>query len=152
MKKNPLSNTGMLLVLLLCMMLPLLCACQYKQYESGRDTVASFGDGSFQLVRGRNPANQKETLSLSIHPYNCFIIDSVKAYSQQENTAYVIGNYQYVAIDLENNIAEYFEDISPESYMPEKANMIRDGAMVVLSTYDAFSEEEQTQFAALVDS
>lgn len=96
----------------------IITGCQHveEKHPSGRDTVKSFGDGTFQLQRkGSSKTIVLYDLSKS-PPYSA--IDTIKAYKTKKNTAYLIGMKYYIFVDIAKNVVTLYESIDqvPSEY------------------------------------
>ena len=71
----------------------------FNDYMSGRDTVVSFGDGRYQILRFPNGI-PKQLIDLSIKsPIDETIEINVKGYREIPPMVYIIGEKQYTIIN-----------------------------------------------------
>lgn len=90
-----------ILPVLLCICILFLgTGCTPEKYPSGRDTVESFGDGTFQILRG--PDRILSLRDESKPQYNGRVIESnVLSYRRKGEFVYVIGESGYTVLNYE---------------------------------------------------
>ncbi|MCQ2452707.1 MAG: hypothetical protein MJ075_06200, partial [Oscillospiraceae bacterium] len=125
-----------------------------KKYPSGRDTIRSFGNGTFQLLRS-NVYGTKGKVLYMCNEINTCIIGDVQAIREQGNSVVVIGSpYKdysgnekvCVVIDLSNNVMEYC--VWPSCNQRNRFILYADkmseaGCAVFYESVFDFSEEKQ---------
>lgn len=84
----------------------LFSSCQKVKYQSGRDTVVSFGDGTYQIVRVPNPPesdNSQPTYTFSLCNLDTQgdIEDNVIEYLQIKPIIYIFGEQGYTMVNYE---------------------------------------------------
>lgn len=146
-----------IVVLLIVAFITMLASCNKNiKYPSGKDTIHSFGDGTFQICGGSD-----EHKSMHHAPTGACIIDDVTDIYEIKGKIYTIGlvddhcgrippeEYDaYAVIDSEENIMQvYFKPKTEgirECWIDETP--IEQGDVVRLSSFDEFSEEDQAVF------
>lgn len=137
------------------------------KYPSGRDTVSSFGDGSFQICKSQY--NDQYIKGLFSGQYGTCIIPYVEEVYETESRVYIIGaefgGYKpeigffdrlynvYAIVDLAENVLEIYAEPLNESllgYRLEKlANMVSNGDIIMHDNIEKFTEEDNTFFQKL---
>lgn len=121
------------------------------EYEEGKDTVYSYGNGIYQVLHHNDDGKQEIKLLMNCK-YNQCVLTQIDAYENTENTAYFIGTYYtqkvWCKLSIDNNCLYYYvEDGSNDEFvMVYLADMQNDDQIVILSSFDEFSEEEQEIF------
>lgn len=153
MKRNPIYP-----LIFLCFLVLLVSSIFGPQvkYPAGRDTVESFGDGSYQILR-----TSSERKILHSEKYNSSMIDNVEFAHQRRGKAYVAGagsaQYRlYAVIDTSENTIQLCI-IPPDSAAPDLQiyrldEMAANRDAVVCTSLDDFSEEDRLVFQNIQDS
>jgi len=124
------------------------------KYPAGRDTVESFGDGSFQVLRG-------EGKGLFSEKYNNCLIDNVEFVRRHRGKAYVTGTglakYQMCAvIDTAANTIQLCailpDPAVPNLHILRLDEMVANGDAVIYTSLDDFSEEDRLVFQKMQTS
>lgn len=137
-----------------------------KVYPSGRDTIESYGDGTYQMIRvgGRE--------GLGSAKYHTGIIDQVNQIKQTTDKVYIIGSEVqgyiadgepvecgytiYIVISLCDNRMQFFavsEDPSaPDFYIRWLDEMIENNEAQRLDKFTDFSDADQMEFNELLRS
>lgn len=121
-------------------------ACAPKQQISfpvGKDTVETFSDGSFQIVK-----NPDRTLALCNVKYNSTVIDKVKQYKKTEQAIMIKGTLKkiqmYAVMDITDNKLYCLIETTDNNFQMEKPlhleNMINEGSLVICNDYQEFVE------------
>ncbi len=163
-KKNEKSIVKRLLIAgLLCFVVAAACECALTpkaKYPPGRDTVESFGDGTYQLQKSNSG------LVLRNCAYRFEVASKVIAHKCSGGTLYVIG---LTSVYVSSQVSDYilYAEISLDSYalkvcLPPEAGekytdrifqkMADDGKAILLSDFSQFSSESQAVFAKLKTS
>ena len=126
------------------------------KYDSGKDTVESFGDGEYQLLRGSGT---------SVGLFNCqYHIEAVKfidKWTEQDDNIYLVGTYPIsfseiadvkVKISLPDNTMYYYSENIPfeQLHIPYSDEMIENNKLITVEKYDYFSDEDRAVFESLV--
>lgn len=104
MKKITMNFINMLFLIFgMCFVL---IACQKVKYQSGRDTIVSFGDGTYQILQVPiSPAQSgsKPTYVYSLYNLNSDseIEDNVIEYLQIKQNVYTVGEKGYTVLNYE---------------------------------------------------
>lgn len=128
------------------------------KYPAGRDTVESFGDGSYQILRASS-----ERKDLYSEKYSSCIINNVESVHERRGKAYIAGTdtinagsavYRlYAVIDTSENTLQLCI-IPPDSAAPDLRisrldEMVTNGDAVVFTSLDDFSEEDRLVFQSI---
>lgn len=145
-----------LIALLLVCIINLFKPNKKIKFDSGKDTVESFGDGEYQLLRGSG---------MSVGLFNCqYHIEVVKfidKWIEQDDNLYLIGTYPIsfsnianikVKISLFDNIMYYYSENIPfeQLHIPYSDEMIKNNKLIAVEKYDYFSDEDRAIFESLV--
>lgn len=139
----------------LCVMILLyLTACTNNTiYETGKDTVYSFGDGLYQILHQK--VNNKEEKLLTNCKYNQCVLTEISNYKIVENTVYFIGKYYdrnvYCRLNVVDNLLKYYIEGREEFTMVFFQDMYEDGQIEILTTYEDFTENDRGVFKSLID-
>lgn len=120
------------------------------KYEEGKDTVCAYGDGTYQVLH-HNDGNQ-ELKQLMNCKHNQCVLTQIKAYKNMGNVAYFIGKYYtqkvWCKLSVDNNCLYYYVENSAddEFVMVYLTDMQNDNQIIILSSFDEFSEEEREIF------
>lgn len=122
-------------------------------YPSGRDTVETYGDGTFQILKGYKPNKELslriKQLSLVDLEKNDNLEEEIITYKKENNKLFVIGSIGYTIVDLSTKeIRQYtistkypgWIDFRIEEYGTKYTN---------IKTYDDFSDEEKEIFGSM---
>ncbi len=145
------------------------CSGEHIKYPEGKDTVMSFGDGSFQIVRSMY--NNKILVFFS-EKYQSNIIRDVEHTQELEGKAYITGSsgivyvsddasvehsysYQlYVVVNTTENTMQLcaipLDASAPEIYISHLDEMMKDGSAVVYAGLEDFSEEDRLIFEEML--
>ena len=112
----------------------------YPHGTIGKDTVYTFGNGKFSLGKTTDGID----LSMYKNDGDCGIILAfVNQYKSKNGKLYVYSEEGYCVIDKKQNTAKVFIFAEKQHF----SNLVgEDEAIVYLSSYDEFSEEEQEIF------
>jgi hypothetical protein len=104
-------------------------------HQPGIDTVALFGDGTFQIVHGYNfgPSDAREKVyELYRLPQGELLVADVKKWRKHRGNVYLFahdgrGRGQFFIVDLEANKVRDFESIraAPEEHWPQLERLDR---------------------------
>lgn len=167
MKRNPIYP---LIFLCFLVLLAHFCFGTHIKYPEGKDTVMSFGDGSFQILRSMDRKN----LCFFSEKYQSCIIRDVEHAQELKGKAYITGSseivyvsddasveysysYQlYVVVNTTENTMQLcaisLDTSAPEIYISYLDEMIKSGKAVVYAGLKDFSEEDRLVFQNMQDS
>lgn len=128
-------------------MVVLLCSScsSNKEYPSGRDTVESYGNGAYQVLKN------SYSLSFVNQRYESCLMDNVKAYEKKSNFLYVFGTHYdvpaWIKTDIKTEQSEYYilkagvtiDDL----YIYNKNTMIESGNLVINVSNEILSEQDK---------
>ncbi len=163
------KKTIFLILILLVVYLVLTNAMRPKiLYPAGRDTVESFGDGTYQILSVR-PSEGLRWECLHNCKYNTRIIQQVEDFKIMNGKVYVTGNanrhiasgeanikctYELLAV-IEIDTNQLMLYVNPDSstdrdiYIYRLDEMIKNGDVQLLSQLTDFSKEDQSVFEEL---
>ena len=148
----------LVLILLSCMIFQLTaCFGPKKVYSDGRDTIKSWGDGSFQLLKGQ------KSNCLSFEKYNTILLNNVEEYIENNEHIYLYGldnkgytsnpqNYHvFVILNIQTNKFKLCAETQDEKpyYFTYDDEIIANGDGVIYSSLEMFSEEELSVFQSM---
>ncbi len=123
------------------------------KYDSWKDTIESFGDGTYQVMHQVIDEKPIEQLT-NIKHKQCVITD-ITRYKVINSTGYFMGKYHnlkvYAVLDIKNNLLKYCVDKSDnEDLMMVYLNkMLEDKQIELVESYSNFTELEQSIFEQL---
>ena len=129
------------------------CGNDEIKYDSWKDTIESFGDGTYQVIHQIKDGKNIEILSNVKH--NQCTITEIMEYRVVNNMVYFVGKYhsQNVCCILEpkTNLLRYYIDKSnnEEFIMIYLNNLLEDKQIELINSYDDFSDEEKYIFDSL---
>jgi len=154
---------------IVCVILLLsLCGCRQttKKYLSGKDTLESNGDGTYQLM---GPREKKRLSNLK---YNATIIWNVDAIQEYNGKVYATGKYTetvypnegaveivyrlYAVVDLQNNHVQFCASPNNDYYILSTEplfiheDMIANGDATVYESVTDFSAEDWAVFQSML--
>lgn len=142
------------LILISVVILYKLMVNENKVFDSGKDTVESWGDGEYQLLRDSNK------ISLFNCQYHECILPIVDGWDKKGDCVYIIGRFPItfddvarvrIKINLSNNIIYYYsENIAFKELNIVYANsMLEDGKLEIVNDYEYFTNYEKEMFMNL---
>ena len=139
--------TACLVSLLIC-----ISACTGDlKYGEGKDTVQAYGDGTYQILHHKD--GDREVKQLMDCKHEQCVMTQIDAYTSIENSTYFVGKYYtkqvWCKLSVENNCLYYYVENGAddaEFVMVYLADMKKDNQIVILSSFDEFSEEDQKVF------
>lgn len=135
-----------------CILLLSFCSCGTETNE-WKDTIESFGDGTYQVIHQIKNGENIEILSNVKH--NQCTITEIMEYKVANNMVYFVGKYhsQNVCciLDPKTNLLRYYVDKSnnEEFIMIYLNNLLEDKQIEFIDSYDDFSDEEKYIFDSL---
>lgn len=129
------------------------CGDNEIKYDSWKDTIESFGDGTYQVIYQIKDGKNIEILS-NVKHNQCTITEIMK-YKVVDNIAYFVGKYHSqdvcCILDLKTNLLRYYIDKSnsEEFVMIYLNNLLEDKQIELIASYDDFSDEEKNIFDSL---
>lgn len=122
-------------------------SCSNEKYPSGRDTVESYGDGTFQIV-GRNPSG------VFYAGEGGPLISYVDRYYEDGDTVYIFGHEYhhndiliYGIIDANNNMIHVY--FTKEVYLDDR--LLESPSIVFLQDFSDFPEKAQEIFGKMAN-
>ena len=144
------------LVVLLVIISMFLGACgDGLDYSQGKDSMAAFGNGNYQILHGYRNDEEINTL------YNCKhkqeVVTNVDNYEEKENYIFFVGKFReqkvFCKLNLETNLLYYYAEGNGEEYFDiEFDSVIEDKQIELLSSFDDFSEEDRLEFERLTNN
>ncbi len=127
----------------------------HVKYPEGRDTVQSYGDGSYQILRASS-----ERKNLHSEKYNSSMIDNVEFVHERRGKAYIAGTdsvsagsaeYRlYAVIDTSENTLQLCiippDSAAPDLHIYRLDEMVTNGDVIVFTSLDDFPEEDRLVF------
>lgn len=102
------------------------------EYFEGKDSVASFGNGEYQIIKGPD-----KKLLLSNEKYHGFLLNDVLEYTKIKKNLYVLGSLDnvpvFINVDLNTNHVRYhilIEKDNDSLYYNGKEKMIKEGVII----------------------
>ena len=155
---------------IVCIILALsLCGCKQstEKYFSGKDTIESYGDGTYQLMHHRE---EQRLFNLK---YNVCIIHYVDAILEYNGKIYATGEYPktikntneesieilfrvYAVVDIQNNHLQFCAVIEDSYSMPNVElrvvtdEMISGGDATILESVTDFETEDWAVFQTII--
>ncbi|MBE6947494.1 MAG: hypothetical protein E7454_04510 [Ruminococcaceae bacterium] len=148
---------------LVCLLL--VCCTRIKErYPEGKDTVESFGDGTYQILRGN--FEDKECVGLSFSPAGVHLIPKVKTYQEKNGCIYLVGVDEgyyingkkvswkfavYAVIDLSNNHIQIcaIPEIDSEYNFRISQAALDTGLITIIGDYSVFSQKDRLVLDAM---
>ncbi len=122
------------------------------KYDSWKDTVESFGDGTYQIL---HQVWHGENINILTNvAYNEAVITEIYNYSVNDEVVYFYGVYHsqmvYAALYVNDNLLKYYVDKSNDDFtMTYINNMLKDKQIELIESYNDFTEIEQDIFGQL---
>lgn len=117
------------------------------KYDSWKDTVEAFGDGTYQILH--QVVDTQELNQLSNVKHKQCVITDITNYTVVDNMGYFIGTYHdlevYCVLDIDSDLLRYYVDKNDkeEFMMVYLNNMLRDRQIELIESYDNFTESER---------
>lgn len=126
------------------------CGNNFAVYDSGKDTIETFGDGTYQLLHQvKNKVNVK---NLTNCKYNQCVMTEVNQWQEFDDYIYFVGHYYeyetYCILDTNNNQLKYYIDLpkGEEINMVYSYDMQQNNELIFLSEFEDFSQSEKDNF------
>ncbi len=138
---------------IMCVAALIMCTCACSsglEYKEGKDTVYAYTNGTYQILHHND--GERETEVLMNCKYNQCVLTQIDAYQNTENEAYFIGKYYehtvWCKLSLDDNCLYYYAEnnVDDEFIMVYLVDMLKDNQIVMLSSFDEFSEEDREIF------
>lgn len=142
-----------ILLLTACVSILLLTACDKKiEYDEWKDTIVSYGDGTYQLIHQRVDNQSVEVLTNCKH--NQCVMTDVKKHIKENDYAYFVGYYYnqkvFCKLNITDNMLFYFaEDNDEELIMVYINGMLADKQIEIYKSLDDFSQEDRSVFDSM---
>ena len=145
------------LLVLLAIISLLLCACSSGrdlEYGIWKDTMAIFGNGTYQVMHAYDGDEAIERLHNCKH--NQCVMTKIDNYVEKENYVFFVGYYYkqrvFCCLNVETNLLSYYaEENGEEFFMAGVQKLIEDKQIELLSSFDDFSEEDRAEFESLIN-
>lgn len=138
------------------------CSRQNIQYPPGKDTIKSFGDGTFQICHSINEI-------LWCFKYQTCIIDKVEAVEEMGEKAYIVGStiqgdcsddaqkeriyHIYTILNTVDNTMQFCavssDATAPDIFIHRLKEMVVNGDAVIYAQLTDFSEVDQYIFKSM---
>ena len=139
-------------IILLILLFITACNKSLPKYEEWKDTISSFGDGTYQIIHQNNDGENIKILTNCKH--NQCVLTKINSYIEKDNYVYFIGSYYSKKVFCKLNISEnmlsyFFENNDDEFIMVYLNDMLVDKQIGLLSSYNEFSETDKNKFEKL---
>ena len=119
------------------------------QYDEWKDTIASYGDGTYQIIHQTIDNKTVEILTNCKH--NQCVMTDINKYIQENDCVYFVGSYYskkvFCKLNTTNNMLSYFaEENDEELIMVYLNNMLDDKQIEIYKSFDDFSNEDKDIF------
>lgn len=136
-------NIIVLVVILLIILISMIVFLENDKvkYSSGKDTVESFGNGTFQILKGPD-----KKISLVDVEKNNNIEEEIKDYKKIKNKIYIFGKIGYTVVDF--NLNEIKQYKASSDFPGWKNFMIKEYGekYIVINKYNDFTNTEKKVF------
>lgn len=117
--------------------------------DEWKDSVASYGDGTYQIMHQSIDNKSVEILTNCKH--NQCVMTEIEKDIEENEYVYFIGNYYnkkvFCKLNITNNMLSYFaEDNGENLIMVYMNDMIEDKQIEIYKSFDDFSQEDRTIF------
>ena len=144
-----------LLIILIIIMSIICSSCNNElKYEVGKDTIEYFGDGTYQIIHQVDKSGHSVEI-LSNQEYKQCVLTAIDKHGQTGDNVFFVGKYYentvYCVIDVNTNMCKYYIELNEgdEFIMVYGHDMQKKHDMLLLKTYEEFSQEERQFFARL---
>lgn len=122
------------------------------KYDEWKDTIMSFGDGTYQIIHQTVKDENVELLTNCKH--NQCVLTRINDYIKEEDYVYFVGYYYskkvYCKLNTKNNMLSYFAEENDEEFiMVYLNNMIDDKQIELYSSLSEFSENDKKIFDSI---
>lgn len=161
-----------MVVLVLVFFLIAVTSCGLREkskYPSGKDTIESYGDGTFQLVR-IDPAIGVFYKALSFEKYHSVVIAHVDNVKRVDGKVYFLGHEDsqyvtdqgivdvrhtiYAVLELKSNTIQYCAvsdyPLAEAIYISRQDEMVQNEDMVFLDSLSDFSDEDENVLRSIL--
>lgn len=94
---------SLFLVSIIIVLLILSMNHRHLKYQSGRDTVRSFGDGTYQIFKGN--------VLMSLDLPEQVIVNRVKKFRELKPRVYIFGDQKYFVLDYQRKTIQIYSDL-----------------------------------------
>ena len=124
-------------------------------YSQGKDTMAAFGNGNYQILHGYEGDEPIGNLHNCKH--NQEVMTKVDYYLEKDSYVYFVGYYYkqrvFCCLNVETNLLSYYvEENGEEFFMAGIKKLIEDKQIELLSSCEEFSEEDRLEFERLTNN
>lgn len=125
------------------------------KYEEWKDTISSFGDGTYQIFNQKK--DNVDIKGISNSKYHQCIIDEIISLKDIDGVLYVNGKFTehtvYAVINTLNNKVKYYVELQEGDVlgMTNINDLISSGDFELLHNYDDFSDAEKEILDSLND-
>lgn len=142
-------------IILLIFLLSAACDKNTPKYEEWKDTISSFGDGTYQIFNQKK--DNVDIKGISNSKYHQCIIDEIISLKDIDGVLYVNGKFTehtvYAVINTLNNKVKYYVELQEGDVlgMTNINDLISSGDFELLHKYDDFSDAEKEILDSLND-
>lgn len=142
-------------IILLIFLLSAACDKNTPKYEEWKDTISSFGDGTYQIFNQKK--DNVDIKGISNSKYHQCIIDEIISLKDIDGVLYVNGKFTehtvYAVINTLNNKVKYYVELQEGDVlgMTNINDLISSGDFELLHSYDDFSDAEKEILDSLND-
>lgn len=128
------------------------CSSNTLKYDEWKDTILALGDGTYQILHQQEDSENIEMLTNCKH--NQCVLTKIDCYIAEQEFAYFIGNYDgkkvYCKLNIATNELLYYAEENDEEFVMVYLNdMLNDGQIKLLSSFDDYSETDKIKFAEM---
>ena len=139
-------------ILLIIVILSLTACNKNIKYDEWKDSIASYGDGTYQIIHQSIDNKTNEILTNCKH--NQCVMTEIEKYTEENEYVYFTGKYYnkrvFCKLNISNNMLSYFaEDNGEELIMVYMNNMHEDKQIEIYKSLDDFSEEDRSIFDSM---
>lgn len=132
-------------IMLIILILSLTACNNEKKYDEGKDSIASYGDGTYQIIH--QTIDNKAVKILTNCKHNQCVMTEIEKYTEKAEYVYFMGSYHnkevLCRLNIVNNMLSYFaEDNGEELIMVYINNLIEDKQIEIYNSLNDFSEED----------
>ena len=142
-------------IILLIFLMAATCDKNTPKYEEWKDTISSFGDGTYQIFNQKK--DNVDIKGISNSKYHQCIIDEIISLKDIDGVLYVNGKFTehtvYAVINTLNNKVKYYVELQEGDVlgMTNINDLISSGDFELLHNYDDFSDAEKEILDSLND-
>lgn len=117
--------------------------------DEWKDSVASYGDGTYQIMH--QSVDNKSVEILTNCKHNQCVMTEIEKHIEENEYVYFIGNYYnkkvFCKLNITNNMLSYFVENNGENLiMVYMDDMLEDKQIEIYKSVDDFSQEDRAIF------